>query len=155
MAEEIKYEEKISDREKAWAAAGHLSSLIGLILFIIAFIIISLDIIVQYGKVSDYDFRTLPIIIIPIIVNISIPFIFLNKSRSISLFVEQHCREAFNFQLSVTLYFIISIAAVFIAIGVILLFVLILFDISSIIDAFKKTRMGYDCHYPLTIRFIR
>jgi hypothetical protein len=80
MAEEIKYEEKISDREKAWAAAGHLSSLIGLILFIIAFIIISLDIIVQYGKVSDYDFRTLPIIIIPIIVNIS-------TSSSLLLFI--------------------------------------------------------------------
>ncbi len=146
---------KITVKEKFWAVFSHLSSFTGLFLFIVTLAYIAFDIIIQYNKSSSYDFRSIVFIIIPIVVNSLIPFIIWSTTRNISHFVNEHCKQSLNFQLSVTLYFIISIAAIFIIFGVILLFVLTMFDIVSVSDAYKKAIAGEFYRYPFSIHFVR
>lgn len=146
---------KITAREKSWAVVSHLSSFFGLLLFIISLAYISFDIIIQYNKSSSYDFRSMVFIIIPIVVNSLVPLIIWSATKNISQFVNEHCKQSLNFQLSVTLYFIISIASIFIAVGVILLFILVLFDISSVIEAYKKAMAGENYRYSMAIHFVR
>lgn len=146
---------KITTREKVWAGISHVSSFIGLILFIIVLAYIAFDIIIQYNKYSNYDFKSLILMLIPIVINSTVPLIFWSSTRQISPFVNEHSKQSLNFQLSVTLYFIISIASVFIAVGVIMIFVLILYDISCVIDAFKKAIDGENYRYSIAIHFFR
>ncbi len=69
--------------------------------------------------------------------------------------VDRHGKEALNFQISMTIYLLISAVLVFAVIGIFLLTVISIADFILIIVAAVKTRSGEDYRYPLTIRFIK
>ena len=70
-------------------------------------------------------------------------------------FVDDQGKESLNFQISMTIYFIISAILTIIIIGTLLLIALSIFDIVMIIIATIKANGGEKYRYPLTIRFIK
>ncbi len=74
--------------------------------------------------------------------------------RDESPFVEEHAREALNFQISLLIYMIISGILVFVIIGIFLIFVVMIFGIVVMIIAAVKAANGESYRYPLSIRFI-
>ena len=69
-------------------------------------------------------------------------------------FVNNQGKEALNFQITVTLYFIIAALLCLIAIGIVLLPVIWLFDVIVTIVAAVKANEGVAFRYPLSFRFI-
>ena len=70
-------------------------------------------------------------------------------------FVDDQGKESLNFQISMTIYFIISAILTVILIGVLLLIALAIFDIVVLIIATIKANGGEKYRYPLTIRLIK
>ena len=66
--------------------------------------------------------------------------------------VDDQGKESLNFQISMIIYFIICIPAVFIFIGVLLMLMLVLFEIICVIVASIKASEGTPYRYPLCIR---
>jgi len=69
-------------------------------------------------------------------------------------FVDDQGKEALNFQISLTIYFIVGIILVFVAIGIVILPLLGLFSLIMIIVASIKANDGVKYRYPLTIRLV-
>lgn len=69
--------------------------------------------------------------------------------------VEEQGKEALNFQISMTIYTIISGVLIFVAIGIILLPALLVLNIALTIIAAVKTSEGETYRYPLTIRLLQ
>jgi uncharacterized protein len=69
--------------------------------------------------------------------------------------VDQHGKESLNFQISMTIYAIISFFLVFVFVGFFLLFVLLITDLILVIKGVVKANDGQPFRYPLTIRFIK
>ena len=69
--------------------------------------------------------------------------------------VEAHGKEALNFQISVTIYAIVCILLIFVAIGFFLLIGLGIAALVLVIIASIKASSGELYRYPLTIRFIK
>ena len=72
------------------------------------------------------------------------------------LFAADQAKEALNFQLSMTIYFLVAFLTVFILIGFVLVPAVVLFDFILIIIIIATTRAndGILFRYPLTIRFV-
>ncbi len=64
-------------------------------------------------------------------------------------------KEALNFQISMTLYYIVSIILIIVLIGILLLIALALFSLIITIVAMVKANEGVAYRYPLCIRFIK
>lgn len=64
-------------------------------------------------------------------------------------------KEALNFQISMTIYMIVSGILILVAVGVLLIFVLMIMNIVYTIIASIKASEGTNYRYPLTIRFIK
>jgi uncharacterized Tic20 family protein len=87
--------------------------------------------------------------------NIAGPLIvWLIKREGLPL-VEDQGKEALNFQISVTIYILVSIALCFACIGFVLLPVAVIFAIVMTIVAAVKASTGVAYRYPLTIRFLK
>ena len=69
--------------------------------------------------------------------------------------VNEHGKESLNFQLSLTIYFIVSLLLVFVIIGFFLIIALAIAQIILIILATVKANDGLSYQYPITIRFIK
>lgn len=69
--------------------------------------------------------------------------------------IEDQGRESLNFQISMTIYLIISVILTLIIIGFVLLIAVAIFDIVMVIIASVKANSGQRYRYPLTIRFIK
>lgn len=69
--------------------------------------------------------------------------------------VEDQGKESLNFQISMTIYFIVAWILVFILIGFVLLAALVIFDMVMVIIASVKANNGEKFRYPLCIRFIK
>jgi uncharacterized protein len=71
-------------------------------------------------------------------------------------FAADQAKEALNFQLSMTIYFLVAFLTVFILIGFVLVPAVVLFDFILIIIIIATTRAndGILFRYPLTIRFV-
>jgi len=80
--------------------------------------------------------------------------IWLIKKNEMPL-VDEEGKEAINFQISMTIYTIIAFILCFVAIGFLLIFPVILFNVVLIIIASVKTSNGERFRYPCTIRFIK
>jgi uncharacterized Tic20 family protein len=80
--------------------------------------------------------------------------IWLIKKDELS-FVDEEGKESLNFQISITIYGIISAILCFVLVGFVLLFVLIAGHVILIILATVKTSNGEHYRYPLTIRLIK
>ena len=87
--------------------------------------------------------------------NILGPLIVWLMKREDSTFIDTHGKEAVNFQISITIYAVISVILIFVIIGLVLLPVLIVFFIITLISASIQANNGYDYRYPLSFRFIK
>lgn len=69
-------------------------------------------------------------------------------------FISTHARESLNFQISMTIYFIISFVLMFVVIGFVLIFILFALHIALTVLAALRANDGQFYKYPFTIRFI-
>lgn len=69
--------------------------------------------------------------------------------------VNDQGKESLNFQISMTIYYIISAILIIVLIGILLLIGLALFSLIMIIIAMMKANEGVAYRYPMTIRFIK
>ena len=70
-------------------------------------------------------------------------------------FVDEHGKEALNFQISILIYAIVSGLLIFACVGAFLLPAVMIFDIVFLIIAAIKANNGFHYRYPLCIRFIK
>ena len=83
-------------------------------------------------------------------------FIWLMK-REDSPFIDTHSKESLNFQISMTIYLVISaiLIVIVIVIGILLLVIFFVFDIVVVIVAAIRANGGQEYRYPLTMRFVK
>lgn len=87
--------------------------------------------------------------------NIVAPLIIWSVKKHDSAFVDDHAKEALNFQISITIYTIASIILMLLLIGFLLIVALLILEIIVIIMAVVSTNNGEKFRYPLTIRFVK
>ena len=87
--------------------------------------------------------------------NILGPLVIWLVKKDQSWFVDDQGKEALNFQISITIYFLVSLMLVFVLIGIVLIGILYVFGIVVAIIATIRANSGVPYRYPLTIRFIR
>jgi uncharacterized Tic20 family protein len=86
--------------------------------------------------------------------HILVPLALWLLKREESAFIDEHGREALNFQISVTLYAIVVGALCFVLVGFLLIPVLAGFHIVVMIVASVRASQGESYRYPLTIRLL-
>ena len=69
--------------------------------------------------------------------------------------IDEHGKEALNFQISIAIYMIISAILIVIVVGIFLLIALVVFRLIMIIMASIKANNGEYFKYPLSIQFIK
>ena len=69
-------------------------------------------------------------------------------------FIAEQAKEAMNFQISMTLYILVSILLIFVVIGIPILIGVVFFDIVMAIVAAVKANEGEVYRYPFTIRLL-
>lgn len=87
--------------------------------------------------------------------NIIAPLVLWQLKRAEYPGLEEHGKEAVNFQISVTIYTIISSILAFIIIGFFALFAILIFTLIVTVKASMEANNGKVYKYPLTIRFIK
>lgn len=87
--------------------------------------------------------------------NILGPLIIWLLKKDKSLAVEEHSREALNFQISISIYILIASALIIALVGLVLLPVIIIVQIFLMIKATLQADKGGFYVYPITIRFIK
>jgi uncharacterized protein len=69
--------------------------------------------------------------------------------------VDDQGKESINFQISMTIYYIISAILIIVIIGILMLIGLAIFSLVMIIIAMVKANEGVAYRYPMCIRFIK
>ena len=69
--------------------------------------------------------------------------------------VDDQGKESLNFQISMTIYYIVAAILIIVLIGIVLLIGLGLFSLIMIIVAMVKANSGEKYRYPMTIRFVK
>jgi uncharacterized protein len=87
--------------------------------------------------------------------NFIAPIVIWQIKKHESDFVVEQAKESLNFQITLILYFIISIPLCFIIIGFFLIFALVIFGLIMVIVGGIKANDGMDFCYPLTLRLIK
>ena len=87
--------------------------------------------------------------------NIIAPLVIWQIRKEDMPFASSQAKECLNFQISMTIYAVISFILVFVFIGILLLPALFVIDIVFTIIAAVKANEGVAYQYPLTIRFIK
>ena len=70
-------------------------------------------------------------------------------------FVEEQGKASLNFELSITIYYIVSGFLIFVLVGLALLPILFILHITLVVIAAIKASNGESYTYPLTIKFIQ
>jgi hypothetical protein len=83
------------------------------------------------------------------------PLVIWLVKRNESALVDQNGKEALNFQISMTIYFIVSAVLIVILVGFLLMLLLAVANIAAVIWAAISVNQGKDFKYPLTIRLIK
>ena len=83
------------------------------------------------------------------------PLVLWLMKRETMPFVNSQGKESLNFQISVTIYALVSGVLSFFCVGFILLIALAIFDLVVVIMACVDTSNGKAFKYPLSIRFIQ
>lgn len=86
--------------------------------------------------------------------NILAPLIIWYLKREESELIDDQGKEAFNFQVSLTLYFILSVILILFVIGIPLLIGLLFFHVIVTLIAAIRANDGEKYRYPFTIRFV-
>jgi uncharacterized Tic20 family protein len=87
--------------------------------------------------------------------NVIGPLVIWMIKKDVYPLVDDQGKEALNFQISMTIYYIISCILILILIGIPLLIGLALFSLVVTIIAMVKASDGVAYRYPLSIRFIK
>ncbi len=87
--------------------------------------------------------------------NIIAPIILWHMKKEESAFIGMHGREAINFQISMTIYILVSIILIFVLIGILALIVLGIFDLIVTVIAALHASDGKEYRYPLSITFLK
>ena len=87
--------------------------------------------------------------------NIIVPLIIWLTNKEESALVDAEGKKSLNFQISLSIYGIVSFLLLFVVIGIVLLPVVGVFGIVMVILAAIKTNKGEDFKYPLSITFIK
>ena len=87
--------------------------------------------------------------------NIFLPLVFWLIKRKEDPFIDEAGKEAVNFQISLTIYTIVSALLILLVIGFALIVIVLLIGLILTIVAAVKANDGESYRYPLTIRFIR
>ncbi|MCD6596838.1 MAG: DUF4870 domain-containing protein [Bacteroidales bacterium] len=83
------------------------------------------------------------------------PLIIWLLKKDESELVDDQGKESLNFQLSMTIYFLLAIPFVFLVIGIPLLIILGVIDLILVILAAVSAAQGQAYRYPLSIKFIK
>jgi|SRR5690606_16433508 len=86
--------------------------------------------------------------------NVVVPLLVYSMKKESPL-IQEHSRNSLNFQISITIYMVISFILVFILIGVALIFILALVQLICVIIATIKADRGELYRYPITIQFVK
>ncbi len=70
-------------------------------------------------------------------------------------FVDEQGKESLNFQISMSIYAIVSAILIAVLIGIVLLIAIVVFEVIMVIIASIRANEGAKYRYPLTIRFIK
>lgn len=87
--------------------------------------------------------------------NIIAPLVVWQIKKNDYAFVDDQGKEAVNFQISITLYILVSLLLVFCVVGIPILIALAIADVVLLIIAAIKANNGETYRYPLTIRLIK
>lgn len=87
--------------------------------------------------------------------NVLGPLLIWILKKDSSKFVEEQSREALNFQISMTIYFVGATILSFVLIGLILLPVVLVADVVLMIMAAVQVSKGVGYRYPLTLRLVK
>ncbi len=93
--------------------------------------------------------------VMPLVGNIVGPLIFWQLKKDEYPFVDEHGKEAVNFQISMTLYAVISLLLFVVCVGPFLLVAVAIVDLVFLLIAAVKANNGQSYRYPLTIRFVK
>ncbi len=131
MNEEIEVADSSPDKDaRLWAMLCHLAALAGI------FSYIGFDFVLPFANVLG-------------------PLIIWLIKRNESSFVDDQGREALNFQLTMTIAFVISVMLMFILIGFFFIMLFSVYDLVMTIIAAVKANDGNKYRYPYIIRFIK
>ena len=83
------------------------------------------------------------------------PLIIWLMRRDESQFVDRHGRAALNFQISMTIYMIISLILVMVFVGILMLIGFFILDVVMTIVALVRASEGREFKYPLAIPFFK
>ena len=95
------------------------------------------------------------VFVVPFVGNIVGPLILWQIKKDEYPFVGEQGKEAVNFQISMTIYGLISAVLSFVCIGFFLLAAVGVVDLVFLLIAAVKANNGQHYRYPLTIRFIK
>ena len=95
------------------------------------------------------------VFVVPFVGNIVGPLILWQIKKDEYPFVDEQGKGAVNFQISMTIYGLISVALSFVCIGIFLLAAVGVVDLVFLLIAAVKANNGQHYRYPLTIRFIK
>lgn len=87
--------------------------------------------------------------------NIIGPLIIWLLKRQEMPWVDEQGKEALNFQITVSIFFVISFVLVFFLVGFLLLPVVFILNLIFVILAIIRTSQGEHYRYPLSIKFIK
>lgn len=87
--------------------------------------------------------------------NLIAPFILWMIKKDQSPYIDDQGKEAINFQISITLYAVISIILILLLIGIAMIAMVGLFGLVFIIIAAIKANEGVYYRYPLTLRLVK
>lgn len=85
--------------------------------------------------------------------NVLGPLIVWAVKRDQSPFIDDQGKEALNFQLTMTIAFIVSFLLIFVLIGLLFIGVLCIYELIMVIVAAIKANDGETYRYPMTLRF--
>jgi uncharacterized Tic20 family protein len=90
-----------------------------------------------------------------VVLPIAVPIIIIATKGAESRWVKAHAYEALNFQLTIVIFSVISLALVFFGIGICMLIAMAAFAFVIGIIAGVKSYGGYAWRYPICIRFLK
>jgi len=94
--------------------------------------------------------------VVPIVISsIIVPLIVWQIKKDEHPFVDEHGKEAVNFQISILLYSVICIPFIFICIGIAMLMAVGIFNIVCLLIAAIKANNGEHYRYPICCSFIK
>jgi len=86
--------------------------------------------------------------------NIIGPLVVWMIKKEESQFVNEHGKSSLNFEISITIYVLISVLLIFVVIGIPILIALGVFQIVVVIIASVRALDGQNYRYPLTMTFV-